>query len=128
MRPFRARYPSILADRGPGGGRVVPARDSCRVAEGQRDRSDVVVLVLFWTLPLLAAAGLLLAAGLPQAALALVAVEVLVGVAVAVAARRPDERPDERPPRPARPWVVPAAMVGVLVGLVGVTLLAVRLG
>ena len=94
------------------------------MAEGQRDRSDVVVLVLFWTLPLLAAAALLVAAGLPQVAVALVVVEVLVGVGVAVAARRPDARPTQ----PARPWVVPAVMVGVLVGLVGLTLLAVRLG
>lgn len=89
----------------------------------ERDRADTVVLVVVWVLPLLAAAALLAAAGLPLIAAALLAIEVVVGLTVYAARRRP-----ARPARPTPAWVVPAAMVGVLVALLGVTLLAAALG
>ena len=85
-----------------------------------RDRADTVVLVVVWVLPLLAAATLLAAAGLPLIAGALLAVEAVVGLCVYAAQRRPS-----RPGRSAPAWVVPAAMVGVLLG---VTLVAVAFG
>jgi hypothetical protein len=85
------------------------------------DRSELVVLLVVWVLPLLLVAGLLAAAGLPQLAIALVAIEVAVAVVVAVARRRP-----ARPTAPAqRPWLIPLAMVLVLVALAG---LGVALG
>ena len=89
----------------------------------ERDRTETVVLVLFWVLPLLVVAGLLAAVGLVLIAGVLLAAEAVVAVAVLVVSRRP-----ARPARATPPWVVPAAMVGVLLALVGVTLLAVRLG
>lgn len=80
-----------------------------------RDRTDLVFLLMVWVLPLLVVAGLLAAAGLPQLAVALVAVEVAVAVIVAVVRRRP-----ERTSGPSqRPWLVPLAMVLVLVALAG---------
>jgi hypothetical protein len=93
------------------------------VHEAGRDRSDVVVLVVVWVLPLLAASALLALAGLPLIAGALLAVEAAVGLCVLLASRRP-----ARPAREPRPWAVPLAMLAVLVGLLGLTLLAVRLG
>lgn len=84
----------------------------------ERDRADTVVLVAVWVLPLLGAAALLVAAGLPLIAAALVAVEVVVGVCVYAARRRPS-RPGRRTPV----WVVPAAMVGVVVAMLGVAVL-----
>lgn len=87
-----------------------------------RDRTETVVLVLFWVLPLLVVAGLLACVGLVVIAVALLGVEVVVGLAVLVARRRP-----ERTAKP-RPWLVPVVMVGVLVGLVGLTLLSARAG
>ena len=81
-----------------------------------RDRTDLVVLLVVWVLPLLVVAGLLAAAGLPQLALALVAIELAVAAVVAVVRRRP-----QRPAGPAqRPWLVPLAMVLVLVAFAGV--------
>jgi hypothetical protein len=81
-----------------------------------RDRTDLVVLLVVWVLPLLVVAGLLAMAGLPQLAVALVAIEVAVAAIVAAARRRP-----ERPAGPSsRPWLVPLAMVLVLVSLAGV--------
>ena len=87
-----------------------------------RDRTETVVLVLFWVLPLLVVSGLLASVGLVVIAIALLAVEAVVGLAVLVARRRP-ARPGKQ-----RPWLVPAAMGGVLVALVAVTLLAARVG
>ncbi|MCW2681350.1 MAG: hypothetical protein JWM62_2751 [Frankiales bacterium] len=89
----------------------------------ERDRADNVVLVVVWVLPLLGAAALLAAAGLPLIAGALLAVEVVVGLCVYVARRRP-----ATPEQPTPAWVVPAAMAGVLVALLAVTLLAVAFG
>ena len=89
----------------------------------ERDRADTVVLLVVWVLPLLGAVALLAAAGLPLIAGALLAVEAVVAVCVYAARRRA-----ARPSRPAPGWVVPAAMVGVLVALLGVTLVAASLG
>ena len=88
-----------------------------------RDRTESVVLVLFWVLPLLVVSGLLASAGLVVIAVALLAVEAVVALAVLVARRRP-----ARPERTTKPWLVPAAMGGVLLGLVAVTLVAARVG
>jgi hypothetical protein len=99
----------------------VGAGQDGRVTE--RDRADTVVLLVLWVLPLLAASGLLAAAGLPLLAGALLVVEAGVGLCVHLARRRP-----ARNRGPAPGWVVPAAMVGVLVAMVGVTLVAVALG
>ena len=90
---------------------------------GRRDRTETVVLVLFWVLPLLVVSGLLASVGLVVIAVALLAVEALVALAVLLARRRP-----ARPQRASRPWVVPVAMGAVLLGLVAVTLLAARVG
>lgn len=89
----------------------------------ERDRADTVVLVVVWVLPLLGAAALLVAAGLPLIAGSLLAIEAVVGLTVYAVRRRP-----AGPSRPAPGWVVPAAMGGVLVALLAVTLLAVALG
>jgi hypothetical protein len=48
----------------------------------ERDRADTVVLVVVWVLPLLGAAALLAAAGLPLLGGALLAVELVVGLCV----------------------------------------------
>jgi hypothetical protein len=87
-----------------------------------RDRSETVVLVLFWVLPLLVVSGLLASVGLVVIAVALLAVEAVVGLSVLVARRRPERSAQHRP------WLVPAAMGGVLLALVAVTLLAARVG
>jgi hypothetical protein len=89
-----------------------------------RDPFTVVLVLLVYVLPLGAAAALLWAVGLPFLAVSLLVVEAVVAVAVLIA-----KRPARATPRAPRPgWVVPAAMVGVLVALLGVTLLAARLG
>ena len=89
----------------------------------ERARSDTAVLVVVWVLPLLAAAGLLALAGLPLLAAALLAVEAVVALCVRAA-----RRPERRARRPAPAWVVPVAMVGVLVALLALTLVAAALG
>ena len=58
--------------------------------EGKRDRTETVVLVVVWVLPLLAASALLAAAGLPVLAGALLAVEAVVALLVRAAVRRTD--------------------------------------
>ena len=60
------------------------------MVEGKRDRTETVVLVVVWVLPLLGAAALLAAAGLWVLAGALLAVEAVVGLLVRAAVRRPD--------------------------------------
>jgi hypothetical protein len=114
VRPVRARYPSILADRALGRGDA--GQDG---GMGDRDRADTVVLVVVWVLPLLGAAALLAAAGLPLLGGALLAVELVVGLCVYAARRRP-ARPGRRTPS----WVVPAAMLGVVLAMLGVAALA----
>jgi hypothetical protein len=89
----------------------------------ERDRADTVVLVVVWVLPLLGAAALLAAAGLPLLGGALLAVELVVGLCVYAVRRRPG-----RPARPAPPWVVPAAMLGVVLAMLGIAALAARFG
>ena len=91
----------------------------------ERDRLDTVVLVAVWVVPLLAAAALLAAAGLPLVAGALLAVEACVAGAVALARRRPAR---DGAPHPARPWLVPLAMVLVLAAMAGLAAGAAALG
>ena len=62
-----------------------------------RDRFETILLLVVWVLPVLVAAGLLVAVGLAWFAFALVAIEALVGLTVAVVRRRP-----ERPAGPSR--------------------------
>ena len=93
------------------------------VREGERDRTETVLLLVVWVVPLLAAVGLLVAADLLLLAGALLAVEVTVGLLVLLIARRP-KKPSVR--RPA--WLVPAGMVGVLLVLLGITLAAAQFG
>ena len=89
-------------------------------------RGDLVVVLLVYVLPLLLVSALLWLAGLGGLALALLAVEGGV-VAVTAAVRR-------RPPRPRaagparRPWLAPLAMVGVIGGIVGLSVLASHAG
>ena len=92
-------------------------------AEGERDRFETTVLVVVWVLPLLATAGLLVWIGLAWLAGALLVVEAVAGALVLLVRRRP-----QRAPTPGqRPWLVPLAMVGVLLALVVVTLVVVEL-
>ena len=92
------------------------------MAEAPRDRLDAVVLLVVWVLPLLAVAGLLAAAGLPQVAVALLVVELVVAGLVALARRRPDGS------RKAPAWVVPVAMVAVVGGVLALAVVGERLG
>ena len=87
--------------------------------ERPRDGFETVLLLVVWVLPVLVAAGLLWAVDLRWFAAALLGIEALVGLVVAVVQRRP-----QRPATPSRrPWLVPAALLGALVVLLGVTLL-----
>ncbi len=81
---------------------------------GERDRTETVVLVVVWVLPLLAASALLAAAGLPLLAGALLAVEAVVGLCVRAARRRPATAA-----RTVPGWVVPVVMLGLLVAMAG---------
>ncbi len=97
--------------------------DADRPADAQpapgRDRFETVLLLVVWVLPVLVAAGFLIAVDLAWFAFALVTIEAFVGVVVAVVRQRP-----ERDAGPSRhPWVVPAVLVGVLLALLGGTLL-----
>ena len=130
----RARYPTILADppvggrqgavRDEDGGVTTPDSDRPAAAGEPRDRFDTILLLVVWVLPVLVAAGLLVAVDLVWFAAALVAIEALVGLTVAVVRRRP-----ERPSSPSRhPWLVPAVLIGVLLAMLGGTLLITGLG
>ena len=88
-----------------------------------RDRSETVVLLVVWVVPLLAASALLAAAGLPLLGGALLAVEGLVGLCVWAARRRP-----ARVARPTPPWLVPAVMLAVVAALAALSLVAASLG
>ena len=116
--PLSGRVPTILADEALGRA-VVHARV---VSRTPRDRTDAVVLLVVWVLPLLAVVGLLAAAGLPAVAGALLGVEVAVSLLVLLARRRPART------RTAPAWAVPAAMVLAVGGVVGVAALGARLG
>ena len=89
----------------------------------QRDRTEVVIVLVVWVLPLLALVGLLVAADLPVIAAALLTVEVLVAGAVVLARRLP-----VREPGTGRAWLAPVGMVAVLLALVGVAVLAAAAG
>ena len=121
MRPVQARYPSILAD--PRAGRAQVVLQTCAMARSTR--VELVAVLVVWVLPLLLVAALLAIAGLPEVALAVLAVEVAVGLVVARARRAPSA-PGGEPAQ--RPWLVPLVMVLVLLALAGVGLVGSRLG
>ncbi len=89
-------------------------------------RADLLVLLGVYVLPLAVVAALLVAAGLPGLAVALLVVEAVV-VAVTVLVRR---RPPPDPARPptSRPWLVPLVMVLLLAGVVGLASLVAGRG
>lgn len=92
-------------------------------AEPRREgaRGDLVVLVLVYVVPLVVVTVFLVAVDLIVLAVALLAVEAVVAGFVVLARRLPD-RPRGESSR--HPLVVPAAMIGVLVALVGLAVLA----
>jgi len=89
----------------------------------ERDRTEVVLVLVVWVLPLLALVGLLVAADLAVIAGALLAVEVLVAGAVVLARRLPASEAGA-----GRGWLAPVGMVLVLVALVGVAIVAAQAG
>ena len=97
--------------------------DSDPERDAGRDRFETGVLLVVWVLPLLATAALLVWIGLAWLAGALLVIEVVAAGLVLLARRRPS-----REARPRPPWVVPVVMLGVLLALLGVTLVAVELG
>ena len=87
-------------------------------------RSDAVLLLTVYVVPVGVAAVLLTLVGLGVLALALVVIEAVVAVTVFVARRQP-----EQPAQPSRrPWLVPAAMIGSLGLMVVVAVLGSRAG
>jgi hypothetical protein len=87
-------------------------------------RSEVLLLLGIWVLPVLLAAVFLALVDLGVLAIALVAIEVVVGTSVFVVRRTP-----EGPSEPSkRPWLVPAIMVGALGLMVVVAVIASRMG
>lgn len=98
-----------------------PARQTGAVAK--TDRTEVVLVLVVWVLPLLALVGLLVAADLAVIAGALLAVELIVAAAVVLARRLP-----AREPGAGRGWLAPVGMVLVLVALVGVAVVAAASG
>ena len=90
---------------------------------GGPDRTEVVLVLVVWVLPMFALVGLLVAVDLPVIAAALLTVELLVAGAVVAARRLP-----ARTGGSGRPWLVPAAMVLLLVVLVGVAVVAAQFG
>lgn len=85
-----------------------------------RSGAGRAAFLAFYAVPLLATAVALWAVGLPELAAALLVVELCV-LAMIAAVRRPPRRSTRRP---ARPWVVPAVMVGALALMVGLAVLA----
>ena len=88
-----------------------------------RDPFAVGLVLVLYVIPLGAAAVLLALAGLPLIALALVVVEAVVATAVLIA-----KRPPRNPQAPRPGWVVGLALVLVLAGLLGLTVLAAAYG
>jgi hypothetical protein len=87
-------------------------------------RTDVVLLLVVYVIPVGVAAGLLALADLGVLAIALVAIEAVVATTVYVARRRP-----ELPAEPSRrPWLVPAAMIGALGLMVVIAAVASQAG
>jgi hypothetical protein len=87
-------------------------------------RSDLVLLLVVYVIPVGVAAVLLALADLGILAIALVIIEAIVATMVYVARRTPD-----RPTEPSkRPWLVPAAMIGALGLMVVVAIIASSAG
>jgi len=87
-------------------------------------RSDVVLLLSVYVIPVGVAAVALTMVGLGILAIALVIIEAIVATTVYVARRQP-ERPAEPTPRP---WLVPAAMIGSLGVMVVIAVLGAHYG
>lgn len=87
-------------------------------------RSDAVLLLTVYVVPVGVAAVLLTMVGLGVLALALVVIEAVVAVTVYVVRRTP-----EQPAEPSRrPWLVPTAMIGSLGLMVVIAVLGARAG
>jgi hypothetical protein len=83
-------------------------------------RTDLVLLLVVYVIPVGVAAVLLALADLGILAIALVVIEAVVATSVYVARQRP-----EQPAQPSRrPWLVPAAMIGALGLMVVVAVVA----
>jgi hypothetical protein len=87
-------------------------------------RTDLVLLLVVYVIPVGVAAVLLALADLGVLAVALVVIEAVVAATVVAARRQP-----ERPVAPSRrPWLVPAAMIGALLLMVVVAAVASQAG
>lgn len=87
-------------------------------------RSDLVLLLVVYVIPVGVAAVLLTLADLGVLAVALVIIEAIVATTVYVARQRP-----EQPAVPSkRPWLVPASMIGALGLMVVVAIIASQAG
>jgi hypothetical protein len=84
-----------------------------------RPRTEVVLLLGLYVLPVGAAAVYLASVGLGVLAVALVAVEAVVAASVWAA-----KQDGPRPARQPRPWLVPLVMVTALLGMVLLTVVA----
>ena len=87
-------------------------------------RTDLVLLLVVYVIPVGVAAVLLALADLGVLAIALVVIEAVVATTVYVARQQP-----ERPAEPTRRrWLVPAAMIGALLLMVVVAVVAAQAG
>lgn len=87
-------------------------------------RNEIILALVIYVIPVTVAAVLLALADLGVLALALVAIELIVGTSVYVARSRP-----ERPTQPtSRPWLVPAVMAGALGLMIVVAVLGSHAG
>jgi len=87
-------------------------------------RTDLVLLLVVYVIPVGVAAVLLALADLGVLAIALVVIEAVVATTVYVVRQRP-----EVPAQPSRrPWLVPAAMIAALALMVVVAVVASRAG
>jgi hypothetical protein len=87
-------------------------------------RTDVVLLLVVYVIPVGVAAVLLALADLGILAIALVVIEAVVATSVYAVRQRP-----EQPAEPTRrPWLVPAAMIGALVLMALVAVVASQAG
>ena len=87
-------------------------------------RTDLVLLLVVYVIPVGVAAVLLALADLGVLAIALVVIEAVVATTVYVARQQP-----EHPAEPTkRPWLVPAAMIGALLLMVVVAVVAAQAG
>jgi hypothetical protein len=87
-------------------------------------RSEVVLILVVYVIPVGVAAALLAVAGLGVLAVALLVIELVVGTAVYVARKAPSQ--PRQPTR--RPWLVPSLMVGALGLMVVVAVVAAQTG